>query len=81
MAQAGGSSSQDSTKNNETGFQADTDLYSILNLPQTATSKEIESRFRRMAVSLHPDKFRRLVRRGEADDLDPIVESDEVLSE
>ena len=46
----------DQVAKNDTGFAEDTDFYSLLNLPTTASVKEIEKRFRKLSRSIHPDK-------------------------
>ena len=42
---------------NETGFSDDADLYSLLNLPNDASVNEIEKQFRKLQLSIHPDKY------------------------
>ena len=43
---------------NDTGFNADTDFYSLLNCPPTANVKQIEKSFKKLSLSVHPDKYR-----------------------
>ena len=38
------------------GFREDTNLYSVLNLENDASIKEIERQYRTIARQLHPDK-------------------------
>jgi DnaJ-class molecular chaperone len=41
---------------NNTGFQEDADLYSILNVSSNASKKEISTSFKKLSVSFHADK-------------------------
>ena len=46
------------TESNDTGFNANADFYSLLNLPPTAGVKQIENSFKKLSRSIHPDKYR-----------------------
>ena len=46
----------DAGQQNETGFNNDADFYSMLNVPKTASMAEIGKSYRKVALSLHPDK-------------------------
>ena len=43
---------------NDTGFNLDTDFYSLLNLEPSSDQGQIEKQFRNLSRSIHPDKYR-----------------------
>ena len=46
------------TSTNDTGFNLDTDFYSLLNLEPSSDQSQIEKQFRNLSRSIHPDKYR-----------------------
>ena len=56
------------------------DLYVILGVPRTATPDQIRQRFRELARTSHPDRFRGEARRQAEDEFQQVTEAFNVLS-
>jgi DnaJ-class molecular chaperone len=47
-------------RENSTGFDSiDIDLYSVMDVPNSSTQKQIEKQFRKISLHFHPDKLKR----------------------
>ena len=66
------------TEKDTIGLSQDADFYSLLNLPTTATTQQINKQFRTISRSLHPDKHPSVGQQARMLDLDQqIVESND----
>ena len=56
LKQMADSQQREALGKNDTGLDLDADLYSVLNVPQTASIDEIRKSWKKQALSMHPDK-------------------------
>ncbi|KAG9100156.1 hypothetical protein FS749_016108 [Ceratobasidium sp. UAMH 11750] len=61
--------------------QSDESLYALFNLPKDATTEEIHKQYRKVAMSLHPDKVRDESRKAAAAQFQEIQRAYDILSD